>query len=54
MELKFKSIFSEKEKSKKKKEISERIQGKIEEIKFKIKEILECEKERMREKTEKS
>lgn len=47
------NIFG-KEKSKKKKEISERIQGKIEEIKFKIKEILECEKERMREKTEKS
>ena len=47
------NIFG-KEKSKKKKEISERIQGKIEEIKFKIKEILECEKDRMREKTEKS
>jgi hypothetical protein len=43
------NIFG-KEKSKKKKEISERIQGKIEEIKFKIKEILECEKDRMRDK----
>ena len=47
------NIFG-KEKSKKKKEISERIQGKMPEIKCKIKEILECQKERMRDKTEKS
>ena len=43
------NIFG-KEKSKKKKEISERIQGKMKEIKLKIKEILECEKDRMRDK----
>lgn len=42
------------EKSEKQKEISERIKEKITEIKDKIKDIIGCEKERMREKSEKN